>query len=347
MLTLEADGPPALAEPGQQSCKLRKPRQAARFAVLRAPAAPASDIATSDATAQAENRPDSFSGRRTLPARRIIPALLIAIAAAGAVLLGVAALAGIKSGFFSDGNAAFAVTRITVIDGNETRLVFTHAKTVGEVMALLGIQPDEDDYINMSPDAPVVPDMTLEYHSVEYKKYVVDEILYHGTKTVELQTIPRGEKTIVRQGKNGSLYREVLAEYRDGKLFKEDILKEEYVPPVDEIVEVGVGGTIVGADGKTYNFSHYIDVFATAYAAEGITYTGKEARAGIVAVDPSVIPLGTKLYIRGDYADIGVCTADDIGAGIKGNHIDICMEADIEYLFEFGIRPMRAYILEE
>ena len=76
---------------------------------------------------------------------------MIAVAAAGAVLLGgPAALAGIKSGFFCDGNAAFAVTRITVIDGNETRLVFTHAKTVGEVMALLGIQPDEDDYININ-----------------------------------------------------------------------------------------------------------------------------------------------------------------------------------------------------
>ena len=67
MLTLEADGPPALAEPGQQSCKLRKPRQAARFAVLRAPAAPASDIAASDATAQAENRPDSLPGAGRAP----------------------------------------------------------------------------------------------------------------------------------------------------------------------------------------------------------------------------------------------------------------------------------------
>ena len=48
-----------------------------------------------------------------------------------------------------------AVTRITVIDGNETRC-FHARENCREVMALLGIQPDEDDYINMSPDAPVV-----------------------------------------------------------------------------------------------------------------------------------------------------------------------------------------------
>ena len=98
-----------------------------------------------------------------------------------------------------------------------------------------------------------MPDITLEYHAVEYMEYVVDEILYHDTETVELQTIPRGEKRVIREGSDGSLYREVRAEYRDGKPYNEEILKEDYVAPVDEIVEVGVGGTFVGADGKTYN----------------------------------------------------------------------------------------------
>ena len=92
--------------------------------------------------------------------------------------------------------------------------------------------------------------MTLEYHPPNTKKYAVDEILYHGTKTVELQTTPARRENNCAPRKNGSLYREVPAEYRDGKLFKEDILKEEYVPPVDEIVEVGVGGTIVGGTAR-------------------------------------------------------------------------------------------------
>jgi len=359
MHILEADGPSVLSGTGREPRSRRRPRQAARFAVLRAPAAPASDAAPDMPARNECAAPLSrgISGRRALPAgqsepgifsRRVASALKLAFAVtSAAALLGIAALVGSKSGFIGMGGAVKAVTRINVIDGSGTRLVFTQAKTAGEVMALLGISPDEDDFINVTPDTPVTPDMTLEYHSVEYNEYVVDEILFHDTKTVELQTIPRGEKRVVREGADGSLYRVVRAEYRDGELYGEEILEEEYVAPTDEVVEVGVGGTIVGSDGNTYNFSYYIDVSATAYAAQGITYTGKQAQNGIVAVDPEVIPLGTLLYVQGDYADIGVCTADDIGSGIKGNRIDICMEAEIDELFEFGVRPMRVYILED
>ncbi len=53
---------------------------------------------------------------------------------------------------------------------------------------------------------------------------------------------------------------------------------------------------------------------------EPITATGTAARAGrTVAVDPKVIPLGSKIYIEG----LGERIAEDTGGGIKGNHIDV------------------------
>lgn len=340
MRILEANGPSVLAGTGEELYKRGKPRHAVRLIPRRAPVVPVCDAVSVSVNADAGA--ESVTGRRALPALRLAIAILGA-----AALLCAAALVGVASGFFSKaGEAITAVTRITVIDGDETRLVFTHAKTAGEVMDMLGISPDEDDYINVAADTPVTPDMTLEFHAVEFKEYVIDEVLPHATKTEELQTIPRGEVQVLREGMDGRHYREVRAEYRDGRLYKEYIFNEKYVAPTDELQRVGVGGTLAGADGKTYRYSYYIDVSATAYAAEGITYTGKQARNGIVAVDPDVIPLGTKLYVKGDYGDYGVCTADDIGSGINGNRIDICMEADISVLFEFGIRPMRVYILE-
>jgi len=53
---------------------------------------------------------------------------------------------------------------------------------------------------------------------------------------------------------------------------------------------------------------------------EPITATGTAARAGrTVAVDPKVIPLGSKIYIEG----LGERIAEDIGGGVKGHHIDV------------------------
>jgi len=63
----------------------------------------------------------------------------------------------------------------------------------------------------------------------------------------------------------------------------------------------------------------------TAYArpkgrARAITATGTSARAGrTVAVDPKVIPLGSRIFIEG----IGERIAEDVGPGVKGRHIDV------------------------
>jgi 3D (Asp-Asp-Asp) domain-containing protein len=74
----------------------------------------------------------------------------------------------------------------------------------------------------------------------------------------------------------------------------------------------------------------------------GITSTGTEAREGItVAVDPHVIPYGTKLFIPG----IGYRIAQDTGAAIVGNRIDIFIN-DLRKALDFGVkRDIPVYIL--
>lgn len=72
----------------------------------------------------------------------------------------------------------------------------------------------------------------------------------------------------------------------------------------------------------------------------GITATGAIARRGIVAVDPNVIPLGTRVYIPG----YGTAVAADTGGAIRGNKIDLCMESYGEAI-NFGRRSVDVYIL--
>ena len=93
-----------------------------------------------------------------------------------------------------------------------------------------------------------------------------------------------------------------------------------------------------------------ISVVATAYCntSDGgqVTVTGSKTGFGIVAVDPRVIPLGTKLYITsadGSYV-YGYCVAGDTGGAIKGNRVDLFLGSESECR-EFGRRPMQVYIL--
>jgi 3D (Asp-Asp-Asp) domain-containing protein/peptidoglycan hydrolase CwlO-like protein len=94
------------------------------------------------------------------------------------------------------------------------------------------------------------------------------------------------------------------------------------------------------------------EMVATAYYAfgkggndingNGITATGLRARKGIVAVDPRIIPLGTKLYIPG----YGEALAADTGGWIKNYRVDLCFES-LEECFKFGRRKIRVYLVED
>ena len=72
---------------------------------------------------------------------------------------------------------------------------------------------------------------------------------------------------------------------------------------------------------------------------DGITATGTKAGYGTVAVDPSVIPLGSKLYIP----QYGEAIAADTGGAIVGHKIDLCMES-YEECYQFGRRDVQVFI---
>lgn len=91
------------------------------------------------------------------------------------------------------------------------------------------------------------------------------------------------------------------------------------------------------------------DMVATAYFSGGggingnsITAIGLRTKKGIVAVDPKIIPLGTKLYIPG----YGEALAADTGGWIKGNRIDLVFDS-LEECYRYGRRKIKVYLVQK
>ncbi len=130
----------------------------------------------------------------------------------------------------------------------------------------------------------------------------------------------------------------------DRQKFKEVIISK----PKPQIVYVGRGYML--ASRGQFAGKPYLDMIATAYDpgprscgryANGYTSIGLRAGYGVVAVDPSVIPLRKKLYIEG----YGYAIAGDVGRSIKGLRIDLGFDTYREAI-NFGVRKVRVYILD-
>ncbi len=106
--------------------------------------------------------------------------------------------------------------------------------------------------------------------------------------------------------------------------------------------------------GTTLSYHTAVQFKATAYTCNSWnylgnrkTFTGTDARVGAIAVDPRVIPLGTRMYIAsadGEYI-YGYCVAEDTGGLIKGNLVDLYYDTHDECM-EFGRRDIIIYFLD-
>lgn len=228
-------------------------------------------------------------------------------------------------------------------------------RTVGEILQRAGVSVGENDRVIPSVDETLCADTDIYVIRVTFEQEVRDEVLPYQIQYTDVQYIPRGENKVTRSGVDGWHKAVVEKRYENGVLTDERIVSQEIVrEPVDQLVTRGVGGQIVGADGNTYNYSYYIDVMATAYGSYNTrTATGKIPQENYIAVDPSVIDLGSAVYVEGESlkAYDGLYYAEDTGGLILGNRIDIYMgslydNAKYEEMIQFGVRDMRVYILE-
>ena len=155
------------------------------------------------------------------------------------------------------------------------------------------------------------------------------------TVTKEDSSLDQGKTKVVKKGRKGKAKITYRIKYIDGKVAsKKKISKKIIRKPVNKVV---AEGTRFVFDGSSY--SRKLTVKAYAYTGGGRTAMGTQARVGEIAVDPSVIPLGTTVYIEG----VGERRAEDTGGNIKGNTIDIYMNSEAECR-SWGVRYITIYI---
>lgn len=123
-------------------------------------------------------------------------------------------------------------------------------------------------------------------------------------------------------------------------------LQQTYSLPVNGIADRSVIEILERAHSKPDRYRRVVAMEASAYTAAdpgngSYTSRGHLLRHGLVAVDPSVIPLGTRLYIEG----YGYAIADDTGGAIKGANIDLAFNNRREALI-FGRQRVNVYILD-
>ena len=186
---------------------------------------------------------------------------------------------------------------------------------------------------------------------VEFETETRLEDVPYGTTEIGVDTVPKGEKQVAKAGICGKVSRTYLVKYVDGVKVDEALYTETHISaPVNEILNVGIGGTVTARDGTVYEYNYRKQMEATAYTylppyTTMTTATGETLRKGIVAVDPKVIPLHTKMFITSDSIEYGLGAAEDTGGKIKGNIVDLAYMSYDECI-KFGRRQMQVYILE-
>ena len=151
----------------------------------------------------------------------------------------------------------------------------------------------------------------------------------------DFTTMAEGKTKVLKEGKNGKDKVTYEITYIDGKeAKKKELSRKTLEKPVNKVV---ANGTQIEYNGKLY--SRKLVVKAYSYTGGGTTAMGTRARVGEIAVDPSVIPLGTNVYIEG----VGARRAEDTGGNIKGNTIDIYMNT-LSECRQWGVRYVTIYI---
>lgn len=233
-------------------------------------------------------------------------------------------------------------------DGKKTLIAEASGYTVADVLDNLDIKLNKLDRVSLPLDEIAKDGMEIKIDRVVVENIENKIEIPFETESRENKDMFEGEKKVITKGEVGQKTESLKNTYVNGVLETTEVLKSEITKdPVKEVVEVGTKKGTVAPNGK--NAKRVIVMQATAYdpTAGSKTAMGTRARVGAVAVDPKVIPLGSKLYIESmdGFASYGYATAEDTGGAIKGNRIDLFYNSNAE-ANRFGRRNVKVYVLD-
>ncbi|MET3576217.1 ubiquitin-like domain-containing protein [Bhargavaea ullalensis] len=259
---------------------------------------------------------------------------------------------------------------VAMIDGGQTSNVWTTSTTVADFLKNQDIKLGEHDRVEQKLDEQVLPGSAVKVVRVEKVTDVVEESMDFSVETKKDASLLKGSEKVVQNGKEGKVERTYAIVKEDGKEVSRSMTAENVKQqPVNKVVAVGTRTMVASAApaaakkpaGKVVQASNSAArsaepsggkefyVSATAYTAScngcsGITSTGINLKANpnakVIAVDPSIIPLGSKVWVEG----YGYAVAGDTGGAIKGHKIDVFVSSQSQAM-SFGRKKVRIKIL--
>lgn len=259
------------------------------------------------------------------------------------------------------------VQTVTIDNGGQILRTGTYGETVESLLSRLNVTWDEDDTISEDLGADTYDGMTITISRKTYATESFSKTIPNATEYREDPNLPEGQEELVIAGSDGEMLCTARVTYENGQEVDREIISDQVtVEPVNQVIAVGTApvaategeltigdGVIVTPDGDVLTYTGHKTMVATAYSCEatggyGITATGTRARVGAIAVDPHVIPYGTRMFIVTQDGSVvyGIATAEDTGHPdyICGNRIDLYYDTIAECV-NFGVRNCDVYIL--
>jgi 3D (Asp-Asp-Asp) domain-containing protein len=258
-----------------------------------------------------------------------------------------------------------AASCVVEADGKQIPVSFhPQETTVAEVLQQAGVSVGEDDLVSYSMSELVTDGETIRVSRVTYESYLTDEIIDWQYDYEPTRYLGEGCIKIFASGSDGEKQVEHLKTYVDGELVSDEVVDETVTKEVTNgRAQLGDSDAPIDhleapewltfdEDGVPEQATRVISGLGTAYTSDSGVYgsTGRYLSEGYVAVDPSIIPYGTKLYIKtkdGSW-DYGYAIAADTGSAMLSGRILVDQYMNSYWsCMQYGVREVDIYILED
>ena len=248
---------------------------------------------------------------------------------------------------------------VSVTADGKTKDVKLALANVYDALNFAGYEVDDDDILSTSHNEDVENINAVTIKRVTYKTESSKEKIAYDTVKKNSDDVELGETKVKTEGKDGEKIVTREVKYIDGEKTSDKVVAEKTIKkPVDKVVLVGTkgaatsggAGTFTDSNGATVAYSQVLTGSGTAYTAPtgAGTATGVRAYHGGVAVNPNIIPYGSKLYIVSTDGSFvyGYATAVDTGGALMaGTAIVDCYYNTYDECVNFGRRDVNVYVL--